>query len=109
MAVTAGHADSDADGSASAEIISLQIEVPRECAGWRLDHFLKRRIGRMSRTRIQKIISEQIFFADGRRARAASGVRAGEVIVLRRPAPVEPDVPRHFEVLYEDESVLVID
>jgi 23S rRNA pseudouridine1911/1915/1917 synthase len=91
------------------DVITFQIEVPRECAGWRLDHFLKRRIGRMSRTRIQKIISEQIFFADGRRARAASGVRAGEVIVLRRPAPVEPDVPRHFEVLYEDESVLVID
>jgi 23S rRNA pseudouridine1911/1915/1917 synthase len=36
-------------------------------------------------------------------------VRAGETILLRRPAPVEPDVPRHFGVLYEDASVLVID
>ncbi len=36
-------------------------------------------------------------------------MRAGETIWLRRPAPVEPDVPRHFEVLYEDPSVLCID
>jgi 23S rRNA pseudouridine1911/1915/1917 synthase len=91
------------------EIISLDIPVPPECAGWRLDHFLKRRIGRLSRTRIQKIIKEQISFSDGRPARPASAVRAREVILLRRPAPVEPEVPRHFEVLYEDASVLVID
>jgi 23S rRNA pseudouridine1911/1915/1917 synthase len=83
--------------------------VPRECAGWRLDHFLKRRIGRLSRTRIQSIISDQIFFCDGRAARPSASVRAGETILLRRPRPDEPDVPRHFEVLYEDASVLCID
>jgi 23S rRNA pseudouridine1911/1915/1917 synthase len=93
----------------SREIICFDIPVPRECAGWRLDHFLKRRIGRLSRTRIQNIIKDQISFADGRRVRASAAVRAGEVIVLRRPAPVEPEVPRRFDVLYEDESVLVID
>jgi len=92
-----------------ADVIALDIPVPRECAGWRLDHFLKRRIGRLSRTRIQEIIREQITFPDGRRARPSSAVRAGEVILLRRPAPVEPDVPRRFDVLYEDSSVLVID
>jgi 23S rRNA pseudouridine1911/1915/1917 synthase len=91
------------------EIIELTIVVPPECAGWRLDHFLKRRIGRLSRTKIQAIIGEQIFLADGRAARPASAVRAGEIILLRRPAPNEPDVPRHFEVLYEDDRVLVID
>ena len=72
------------------DLIELRIVVPAECRGWRLDHFLKRRIGRMSRTRIQSIIVEQIFFADGRRARPSSVVRAGETILLRRPAPVEP-------------------
>jgi 23S rRNA pseudouridine1911/1915/1917 synthase len=91
------------------EIISLDIPVPGECDGWRLDHFLKRRIGRLSRTKIQLIIRDQITFADGRRPRPSSAVRAGEVLLLRRPAPVEPDVPRTFSVLYEDESVLVID
>jgi 23S rRNA pseudouridine1911/1915/1917 synthase len=91
------------------DVIAMDIAVPRECAGWRLDHFLKRRIGRLSRTRIQQIIKDQISFPDGRRARPSTAVRAGEIILLRRPAPVEPDVPRRFDVLYEDESVLVID
>ena len=91
------------------EIIARDIVVPPECGGWRLDHFLKRRIGRLSRTKIQTIIGEQISFPDGRPARPSSPVRAGETILLRRPAPIEPDVPRRFDVLYEDASVLVID
>ncbi len=93
----------------SNDVIERDIVVPPECGGWRLDHFLKRRIGRMSRTRIQSIIGEQISFPDGRPARPSSPVRAGETILLRRPAPVEPDVPRRFDILFEDESVLVID
>jgi 23S rRNA pseudouridine1911/1915/1917 synthase len=107
MAVTAG--DADADGSAGAEIISLRIEVPRECDGWRLDHFLKRRIGRLSRTRIQGIIATQVTLPDGRRPRSSASVRAGQILHLDRPAPNEPDVPRHFEVLYEDADVLALD
>ena len=91
------------------DVIERDIVVPPECGGWRLDHFLKRRIGRMSRTRIQSIIGEQISFPDGRPARPSSPVRAGETILLRRPAPVEPEVPRHFDILFEDDSVLVID
>ncbi|HEY4395907.1 MAG TPA: RluA family pseudouridine synthase [Polyangia bacterium] len=95
--------------SGDPDVIELDIVVPAECGGWRLDHFLKRRIGRLSRTRIQSIIREQIFFPDGRAVRPASAVRAGETILLRRPAPIEPEVPRRFDVLYEDDSVLVID
>jgi 23S rRNA pseudouridine1911/1915/1917 synthase len=91
------------------DVIERDIVVPPECGGWRLDHFLKRRIGRMSRTRIQAIIGEQIAFPDGRPARPSSSVRAGETILLRRPAPIEPEVPRDFGVLFEDASVMVID
>jgi 23S rRNA pseudouridine1911/1915/1917 synthase len=95
--------------SGDPDVIELDIVVPVECGGWRLDHFLKRRIGRLSRTRIQSIIREQIFFSDGRNVRPAASVRAGETILLRRPAPIEPEVPRRFDILYEDASVLVID
>ncbi|MDB4979699.1 MAG: pseudouridine synthase, RluA family [Myxococcales bacterium] len=91
------------------EVIELDILVPSECEGWRLDHFLKRRIGRLSRTKIQTIIETQISFPDGRRVRPAAAVRAGDVLLLRRPAPNEPDVPREFGILYEDEEVLAID
>jgi 23S rRNA pseudouridine1911/1915/1917 synthase len=92
-----------------AERISQRIEVPPECEGWRLDHFLKRRIGRLSRTRIQGIIATQVTLSDGRRARPSVSVRAGQIIQLDRPAPAEPEVPRHFEVLFEDDEVLAID
>jgi 23S rRNA pseudouridine1911/1915/1917 synthase len=95
--------------SGAPDVIELDIVVPAECGGWRLDHFLKRRIGRLSRTRIQSILREQIFFSDGRTVRPAAAVRAGETILLRRPAPLEPDVPRRFDILYQDASVLVID
>jgi 23S rRNA pseudouridine1911/1915/1917 synthase len=91
------------------DVMPLRLRVPPECEGWRLDHFLRARIRRLSRTRIQAIIAEQVRFADGRRARPSSGVRAGEVIVLDRPAPNEPEVPRHFGVLAEDETFLALD
>lgn len=100
--------DPAASAGVDEDVIRLRISVPRECDGWRLDHFLKRRIGRLSRTRIQEIISTQITLL-GRRARPAISVRVGEIVFLERPAPKEPDVPRYFDVLYEDEAVLVID
>ncbi len=100
-------AAADADGAV--EIISLRIEVPRECDGWRLDHFLKRRIGRLSRTRIQDIIATQVTLSDGRRPRSSASVHAGQIIHLDRPAPIEPEVPRHFDVIYEDADVLAIE
>jgi 23S rRNA pseudouridine1911/1915/1917 synthase len=90
------------------DIIRIAIRVPPECDGWRLDHFLKYRIGRLSRTRIQSIIESQIVLP-GRRSRSAAAVHVGETIQLNRPAPVEPDVPRTFTVLFEDADVIVID
>jgi 23S rRNA pseudouridine1911/1915/1917 synthase len=96
-------ADEAGDG-----FIRISFAVPRECDGWRLDHYLKFRIGRLSRTRIQEIIETQISLV-GRKVRASSVVRAGEMVSLTRPAPVEPDVPRTFEVLHEDPAFLIID
>jgi 23S rRNA pseudouridine1911/1915/1917 synthase len=100
----------DGDGvPAPPDIMPLRLTVPPECAGWRLDHFLKHRIRRLSRTRIKTIIETQVLLSDGRRPRPAGGVRGGELIVINRPAPREPPVPRHFEVLAEDETFLAID
>jgi 23S rRNA pseudouridine1911/1915/1917 synthase len=93
----------------SGDTIPLRLRVPPECAGWRLDHFLKFRIRRLSRTKIRSIIETQVKLPDGRRARPSSGVRSGEIIHLDRPAPKEPPVPRHFEVLAEDDTFLAID
>jgi len=99
-----------ADGcEAQREIIPLRLRVPPECDGWRLDHFLKHRIRRLSRAKIKTIIEEQVRLADGRRPRPALGVRTGETITVDRPAPVEPEVPRHFGILAQDDTFLALD
>lgn len=100
--------DDEAPGDDADDVIELRIKVPPTFDGWRLDHFLKWRIGRLSRTKIQEIIRTQITLP-GRAARASTPVREGETFLLRRPAPVEPEVPRTFDVLYEDEVLRVID
>jgi 23S rRNA pseudouridine1911/1915/1917 synthase len=97
------------DGERPRETIPLRLRVPPECEGWRLDHFLKHRIRRLSRTKIRSVIEEQVRLADGRRPRPALTVRTGETIIVDRPAPVEPEVPRHFEILAEDEFFLALD
>lgn len=79
--------------------------------GYRVDRFLHARITRLSRTRIQTIIGTgQLRFESGDVIRRSSArVRAGDVLILRRPAPDEPDVPMHYDELYRDEVLLVID
>lgn len=47
--------------------------------------------------------------ADGTRRRASERVRAGETVILVRPAFEEPDVPLFFDVLYEDTDVVAVD
>ena len=87
----------------------MRLRVPPECDGWRLDHFLKHRIRRLSRAKIRTVIEQQVRLADERRPRPALSVRAGETIIVNRPAPVEPEVPRYFDVLAEDDTFLALD
>jgi 23S rRNA pseudouridine1911/1915/1917 synthase len=87
----------------------LSLRVPPECDGWRLDHFLKHRIRRLSRTKICAIIASQVRLAGDRAPRPALLVRTGDVVRIDRPAPNEPEVPRHFAILASDEHFLAID
>jgi len=91
------------------EIMPLALRVPPECDGWRLDHFLKQRIRRLSRTKICTIIVSQVWLSNGRKPRPALAVRAGDTIHIDRPAPIEPDVPREFPILDSDPYFMVID
>jgi 23S rRNA pseudouridine1911/1915/1917 synthase len=91
------------------EIMPLALRVPPECDGWRLDHFLRQRIRRLSRTKIRTIIESQVRLDGGRAPRPAMTVRRGDVIHIDRPAPIEPEVPREFGILAEDEHFIAID
>ncbi|MEO8706965.1 MAG: RluA family pseudouridine synthase [Kofleriaceae bacterium] len=96
-----------ADGSP--RIIERHLIVPPELAGMRLDHFVKTQITRLSRTKIQAVIGEQLRRSDGHVPKSATIVAAGEHYVIRRPARREPPCPRTFAVVYEDSRVIVID
>lgn len=89
--------------------IVLTFPVAREHAGQRLDRFIQHRIPRLSRTRAQAVVRACAYRPDGTRRRASERVRAGETVVLVRPPFEEPDVPLHFDVVYEDEALVALD
>lgn len=89
--------------------VVLTFPVPRELAGLRLDRFVQNRIPRLSRTRANGIVRACAYHEDGRRRRPSERVREGEVVLLVRPRFEEPEAPTSFEVLYEDEAMVVVD
>ncbi len=99
------------DEHGAPRIIERHLLVPPELAGLRLDHFVKTQIVRLSRTKIQAIITEQLHRVGetGPALKPATIVVAGEHYVIRRPAPPEPPCPRTFTVVHEDARVRVID
>lgn len=90
-------------------IIERRFEVSLDHAGWRLDHYLKQQIPRLSRNKLQAIIEDQLTRDDGRTCKAATAVAAGDVFIIRRPARPEPPCPRHIEILLDEPSFVVID
>lgn len=89
--------------------IPLVVDTGRD--GFRLDRFLASRIARLSRTRVQQIV------AAGRVRRAETGevilrpaqrLRAGEALILERPAPREPPVVLDYAELHRDAELLVL-
>jgi 23S rRNA pseudouridine1911/1915/1917 synthase len=85
--------------------------VTPEDAGQRLDRYLAARLPELSRTRLQELIDEGRVRVEGRAARRAHRVAAGEAIeveVLPRPPlrAVPEDIP--LEILYEDEDLVVV-
>ena len=93
----------------SPRIIERHLVVPPELAGLRLDHFVKTQIPRLSRTRIQAIIIDQLRRTDGHAPKPATIVAAGDHFVIRRPAQPEPPCPRSFGVVITDPRLYVID
>jgi 23S rRNA pseudouridine1911/1915/1917 synthase len=55
------------------------------------------------------VVKSCAYRQDGSRRRASERVKAGEVVILVRPAFEEPDAPDHFDVVYEDDSILALD
>jgi 23S rRNA pseudouridine1911/1915/1917 synthase len=86
-----------------------ELVVGPAAAGERLDVFLARDAG--SRAAAQRLIDAGLVLVDGAPRPKRHAVAAGERITVRPlPDTPEPDVPdAAFEVVYEDEQLLIVD
>ncbi len=95
----------------SSEIITRVM--PDELAGLRLDKALSELFPEFSRGRLQRWLKEGAIVVDAQSARARDKTRGGESVVLTRPEEqqIESFVPEPVDlnVVYEDETLLVID
>jgi 23S rRNA pseudouridine1911/1915/1917 synthase len=88
----------------------LELRVPDEAAGDRLDQFLAGPLG--SRAQAQRLIDAGSVAVDGRLRAKRYVLRGGERIAVREqePPPVAPErQPARFGLAYEDEHLLVVD
>ena len=90
-----------------------RLAVPEGEVVRRVDRFVADRTG-LSRSYVQKLISEGLLVDDsGRRLRANSEVRGGAVTLEVPPAEVpyhlEPDPSIEVAVVYEDDDLLIVD
>lgn len=81
-------------------------------AGLRLDRVVTGRFPNLSRTRVQELIESALILIDGKAAKGAQKLRAGQRIEVQ--APERPPILAEAEaipltVLFEDEDVLAID
>ncbi len=89
----------------------VDVVVAAEHAGARLDWFLAQTFPSYSRTHIRKSINEQSVRVNGKRAKAAQHVVAGDVVTVSLPElPKEGPLPAAIplEILYEDDAIAVI-
>ena len=90
----------------------IDLDVPADDAGSRLDRFIASRLGDRTRSQIQRLIREGRVELDRTAARPGTAVRAGDVVRLDMPAPA-PATPRPeaipLDVLYDDADLLVVD
>lgn len=92
-----------------ADATPVVLRVTRERAGMRLDRFLVTEMPRLSRTRAARIAAEYAFTTQGAPLAPSRIVRAGQMIVLYRPAWDEPAAPHEVPVLHEDEDLIAVD
>ena len=88
----------------------VELRVPPERAGERLDQLLAERVG--SRSRVQRLIEDGRVLVDGDPRPKSHKLAGGELITWTEPAPGAPaETPADvaFDVPYEDEHLLVVD
>ncbi len=94
------------DGPAHARF-TLQRDLHK-----RLDRYLGDRVPWLSRTSLQRLISESAVTVNGRLPKASTKLRKGDVVDIMLPPPPSSDLPAEeipISILYEDDDLLIID
>lgn len=71
--------------------------------------YLSRRYCHSSSTEWAERIASGLVLVDSKPAHADTILRSGCELVWRRPPWIEPDAPRSFDVVYEDDDLLAVD
>jgi 23S rRNA pseudouridine1911/1915/1917 synthase len=95
-------------GNGESGIALVRYTVEPNYAGWRLDKYLCEKIRRLSRTRVQEIIENDLVYE--RKLKPSTAVWPGLSFELRRRVREEPTVPRPEALveLYQDDALLVL-
>ena len=89
----------------------IELIVPPEQSGARLDRFLASELSEMSRTRIQTLMEEGRVLVDGATMKPSHKIEPGSIVRIEVPPPLAAGVgPENIplEVLYEDHDIAVI-
>jgi len=89
----------------------IELVVPSEQAGQRLDRFLVSQLTELSRSRIQSLVEEGFVQVDGSAMKPSYRVESGDSVTVEIPAPPEAGVdaePIPLDVLYEDKDIAII-
>ena len=94
--------------SHSQEVHVFQTRIPDKWAPMRLDQFLSKRFKYFSRGQWQKLIREDRVIVNGQPSRASHVLQVGAQITYFPTLQDEPEISRDFEVIYEDDYLLVV-
>src|SRR5262245_46097786 len=89
----------------------LELIVPHNRAGWRLDRYLAAALPEFSRSRLQTLIRDGHVELRGQKVRARDSVRPGDVVRLEIPPPRETRTLAEaipLELVFEDDELLVV-
>jgi 23S rRNA pseudouridine1911/1915/1917 synthase len=91
---------------------TIELFVPPERAGERLDRFVANAVADLSRSYVQQLIGDGRVSVDGRLARSSLSLRGGERVLVTVPPPqptaLTPEaIP--LQIVYEDDDVVVVD
>ncbi len=88
------------------------IELRVDQGGTRLDKYIAQRVPDLSRSRVQRLLDEDLVTINGRVPKASYEVESGDLVLVRVPPPeqiaAEPEtIP--LQIIYEDADIIVVD